>query len=69
MERKYQIWVNLDLIGHIVGDDVTIDDAIAYAVDWRGDVDPAAVDMCEIPISYYWDIERVSAKDSLVLGM
>lgn len=53
---KYQIWVNLDLVGHITGDDVTIEDAIKYAVDWRGDdIDPDDVEMCEIPESYYRD--------------
>lgn len=66
MERKYQIWANLDLIGHITGDNVTIEDAIEYAIDWRGkDIDPAAVGMCEIPKSYYQDIARASVKDSI----
>jgi hypothetical protein len=32
MERKYQIWANLDLVGHITGDNVTMEDAIAYAI-------------------------------------
>jgi hypothetical protein len=46
MERKYQIWANLDLVGHITGDNVTMEDAIAYAIDWRGDdIDPADVSM------------------------
>jgi len=67
---KYQIWINLDLIGHITGDDVTIEDAIEYAVEWRGDeIDRADVGLCEIPESYYRDIERASATDSLELGM
>jgi len=67
---KYQIWMNLDLVGHITGDDVTIEDAIEYAIDWRGDkIDRADVGMCEIPESYYRDIAIGSAKDSLALGM
>jgi len=70
MERRYQIWVNLDLVGHITGDDVTIEDAIKYAIDWRGeDIDTDDVGMCEISATYYQDIARASAKDSLELGM
>jgi len=70
MERKYQIWANLDLVGHITGDNVTMEDAIKYVIDWRGDdIDPADISMCEIPETYYQDIERASAKDSLELGM
>lgn len=66
---KYQIWVNLDLVGHITGDDVTIEDAIEYATDWRGEIDREGVEMCEIPESYYRDLERSTATDSLELGM
>ena len=66
---KYQIWVNLDLIGHITGGDVTMEDAIKYATDWRGEIDPADVEMCEIPESYYSNIEQSTARDSLELGM
>jgi hypothetical protein len=65
----YQIWVNLDLVGHIVGDNVTQEDAIQYAVDWRGEINPNDVGMCEIPDSYYHDLARSTAKDSLELGM
>ena len=67
--NKYQVWVNLDLVGHITGDDVTIEDAIKYATDWRGEIDRADVEMCEIPESYYRDIEQSTATDSLELGM
>ncbi len=67
---KYQVWLNLDLIGHITGDDVTREDAEEYAVEWRGDeIDRADVEMCEIPESYYRDIEQSTARDSLELGM
>ena len=67
---KYQIWVNLDLVGHIVGDDVTREDAIQYAIDWRGeDIDPDDVDMCEIPDGYYQEIARTTAKDCAAWGM
>lgn len=70
MERRYQIWMGLDLIGHVYGNDVTIEDAVEYAIDMRGeDIDPDAVDMCKISATYYQDIERASAKDSLELGM
>jgi len=69
MERKYQVWVNLDFVGQITGDDVTIEDAIAYAIDWRGEIDRADVEMCEISESYYRDLEQSTAKDSLELGM
>lgn len=66
---KYQIWVNLDLVGHIIGDDVTQEDAVRYAIDWRGEIEPEDVSMCEIPESYYHDLYRSSARDSLELGM
>lgn len=66
---KYQIWVNLDHVGHITGDTVTREDAIQYAIDWRGEINPDDVEMCEISESYYQDIARVSSKDSLELGM
>ncbi len=52
---KWQIWVNLDLVGHITGDDVTMEDAIKYATDYRGEINPDDVEMCEIPESYYRD--------------
>lgn len=65
MATKYQIWINSDLIGHITGNDVTIDDAIEYAIEWRGEIDPKDVEMCEIPRSYYTDIAQSTAKDTI----
>ena len=67
---KYQVWMNLDLIGHITGDDVTIEDAVEYAVEWRGtEIDRDDVSICEISESYYGELERSTAEDSIELGM
>ncbi len=52
---KYQIWMNLDLVGHITGENVTLEDAIKYVTDYRGEINPDDVEICEIPESYYRD--------------
>ena len=74
MTRKYQVWFDdSKLIGHILCDDndiVTIDDAVDYAQRvWADDVTDDMVSVCEIPMSYYQDMYRSSAKDSIALGM
>ena len=71
--RKYQVWVDdSKLIGHILCDDtdtVNMGDAVDYARRvWDRGITDAAVSICEIPSSYYQEIARSSAKESLELG-
>ena len=72
--RKYQVWIDdAHLAGHILCDDddtVTVDDAVDYARRvWDDDVTEDAVSICEISMSYYQDIYKSTAKDSIALGM
>lgn len=74
--RKYQVWINdSELAGHIIvpttdTEKQVIEQAREYAKEtWDTNTPNSDVSVCEIPDSYYQDIARSSAKDSIELGM
>lgn len=75
MQAKYQVWVDDSiLIGHVYTDTTATEDDVKYmAIDFTaetwGDVEDSQINTCEIPNSYYDDLAKASAKDSIAEGM
>ena len=76
MATKYQVWIrDSHLAGHIIVDcsdpEVNVlESARRYARDtWDKDVVDNDVSVCRIPSTYYQEMARSTAKDSIALGM
>jgi len=72
---QYQVWIDDNtLIGHIYTDATATEEDIKYlAIDFTaeiwGDINDSQISTCKIPHSYYDDIAKASAKDSIAEGM